>query len=168
MLPVFIPNGYVYREFKSAKRLANLPLNESFANYAQYLWDEYEYGRDEADYNAEDEASGYYSSYTYNNLIRYEYADKEDMFDSHSYNKGGRILHMLRNYLGDQAFFTGLNRYLTVNSYKSAEIHDLRLAMEEVSGEDLNWFFNQWFLSKGHPILFTEQAIDKENNKLIS
>jgi aminopeptidase N len=143
---------------------ANLPLNESFANYAQYLWDEYEYGRDEADYNAEDEASGYYSSYTYNNLIRYEYADKEDMFDSHSYNKGGRILHMLRNYLGDQAFFTGLNRYLTVNSYKSAEIHDLRLAMEEVSGEDLNWFFNQWFLSKGHPILFTEQAIDKENN----
>ncbi|NDB35465.1 MAG: M1 family peptidase, partial [Flavobacteriia bacterium] len=142
---------------------ANLPLNESFANYAQYLWDEYEYGRDEADYNAEDEASGYYSSKTYKNLIRYDYADKEDMFDSHSYNKGGRILHMLRNYLGDEAFFAGLNRYLTVNSYKSAEIHDLRLAMEEVSGEDLNWFFDQWFLSNGHPVLFTEQSIDKVN-----
>jgi aminopeptidase N len=143
---------------------ANLPLNESFANYSQYLWDEYEYGIDEADYNAEEEANGYYSGQEYKNLIRFEYNDKEEMFDNHSYNKGGRILHMLRNYLGDEAFFAGLNRYLTVNAYKSVEIHDLRLAMEEVSGEDLNWFFNQWFLSKGHPVLFTEQVIDQENN----
>jgi len=143
---------------------SNLPLNESFANYSQYLWDEYEYGVDEADYNAEEEADGYYVGQEYKNLIRFEYNDKEDMFDNHSYNKGGRILHMLRNYLGDEAFFAGLNRYLTVNAYKSAEIHDLRLAMEDVSGEDLNWFFNQWFLSKGHPVLFTEQVIDQENN----
>jgi len=142
---------------------SNLPLNESFANYSQYLWDEYEYGRDEADYQAEDEADGYYSGNNYKNLIRFEYEDREDMFDNHSYNKGGRILHMLRKYLGDEAFFAGLNRYLTVNSYKSAEVHDLRLAMEEVSGEDLNWFFNQWFLSKGHPVLFTEQVIDVDN-----
>jgi len=146
---------------------SNLPLNESFANYSQYLWDEYEYGRDEADYQAEQEANGYFSGNEYKNLIRFEFNDKEDMFDNHSYNKGGRILHMLRRYLGDDAFFAGLNRYLTLHAYKSAEIHDLRLAMEEVSGEDLNWFFNQWFLSKGHPVLFTEQLINTEN-KLVT
>ena len=83
------------------------------------------------------------------------------MFDGHSYNKGGRILHMLRNHLGDDAFFQGLNKYLTTNAYKSAEVHNLRLAMEEVSGEDLNWFFNQWFLGKGHPVIFTEQEINQ-------
>ena len=45
---------------------------------------------------------------------------------------------------------------------KSAEIHDLRLAFEETTGEDLNWFFNQWFLGKGHPVIFTEQEINQE------
>jgi aminopeptidase N len=112
---------------------ANLPLNESFANYSQYLWDEYEYGIDEADYNAIDEANGYYQSEGYHDLINFYYDDKEEMFDGHSYNKGGRILHMLRNHLGDDAFFQGLNKYLTTNAYKSAEVHNLRLAMEEVS-----------------------------------
>lgn len=141
---------------------ANLPLNESFANYSQYLWDEYEYGIDEADYNAIDEANGYYQSEGYHDLINFYYDDKEEMFDGHSYNKGGRILHMLRNHLGDDAFFQGLNKYLTTNAYKSAEVHNLRLAMEEVSGEDLNWFFNQWFLGKGHPVIFTEQEINQE------
>jgi len=140
---------------------ANLPLNESFANYSQYLWDEHRYGVEEADYNAEDEAEGYFNSAMnsgYSNLIRFDYLDKEDMFDGHSYNKGGRILHILRNYLGDEAFFAGLNNYLTTNKYKAAEVHHLRLAFEEVTGEDLNWFFNQWFLGKGHPIIFTEQT----------
>ena len=81
---------------------ANLPLNESFANYSQYLWDEYRYGMDEADYQAELEADGYYQSASYqgyHDLIWFDHFDKEDMFDGHSYNKGGRILHMLRSYL---------------------------------------------------------------------
>jgi len=145
---------------------ANLPLNESFANYSQYLWDEHRYGIDEADYQAEQEANGYFNSgmqQGYHNLIWFEHFDKEDMFDGHSYNKGGRILHMLRGYLGDEAFFKGLNNYLTTNKYKAAEVHNLRMAFEEVTGEDLNWFFNQWFLSKGHPIVFTTQKINTEN-----
>ena len=64
---------------------ANLPLNESFANYSQYLWDEYEYGIDEADYNAIEEANGYYQSGGYHDLINFYYDDKEAMFDGHSY-----------------------------------------------------------------------------------
>jgi aminopeptidase N len=146
---------------------ANLPLNESFANYSQYLWDEYRYGLDEADYQAEQEAIGYFESAMnqgYHNLIYFDHYSKEDMFDGHSYNKGGRILHMLRNYLGDEAFFKGLNNYLVTNKFKTAEVHNLRMAFEEVSGEDLNWFFNQWFLAKGHPIIHTTQTIDKENS----
>jgi aminopeptidase N len=100
----------------------------------------------------------------YHNLIWFGHDDKEEMFDGHSYNKGGRILHMLRSYLGDDAFFKGLNNYLVSNKYKSAEVHQLRLAFEEVSGEDLNWFFDQWFLSKGHAIIHTNQTIDMESN----
>jgi aminopeptidase N len=143
---------------------SNLPLNESFANYSQYLWDEHRYGLDQADYYAEVEADGYYQSAQmqgYHDLIWFDFDDKEQMFDGHSYNKGGRILHMLRNYLGDEAFFAGMNNYLEKNKFKPAEFHQLRLAFEEVSGEDLNWFFNQWFLGSAHPILDFSQVVDE-------
>jgi aminopeptidase N len=145
---------------------ANLPLNESFANYSQYLWDEFRYGKDEADFQGLNESESYFNSAwkNYHNLIWFEYPDKENMFDGHSYAKGGRILHMLRNYLGDEGFFKGLNNYLTSNKFKTAEFHNLRMAFEEVSGEDLNWFFDQWFLGKGHPIIHTSQIINSENN----
>ena len=61
-----------------------------------------------------------------------------------------RVLHMLRHQVGDDAFFAALKLYLTRNRFKSAEIADLRLAFEEVTGEDLHWFFDQWVLRPGH------------------
>lgn len=149
---------------------ANLPLNESFANYSQFLWDEYKHGDDEADYQAEKEAAGYFGQAQqsgYVDMIRFGYDNKEDMFDAHSYNKGGRILHMLRNIVGDTAFFQSLEFYLNENAYQPVEIHNLRLAFEEVTGRDLNWFFNQWFLDKGHPVLNIEQVRDTINNQII-
>ena len=84
-------------------------------------------------------------------LVRFHYKDREDMFDAVSYQKGGRILHMLRHAVGDSAFFKSLNNYLTTNKFKAAEAHQLRLAFEEVTGRDLNWFFNQWYFGSGHP-----------------
>ncbi|MFX8708351.1 M1 family aminopeptidase, partial [Acinetobacter baumannii] len=63
-------------------------------------------------------------------LVRFYYADKEDMFDEVSYNKGGRILHMLRNYVGDEAFFKSLNKYLTNNKFSNGSATRLRLAFE--------------------------------------
>jgi len=131
---------------------SNIPLNESFATYGEYLWREYKYGRDAADHHLDGDLSNYLreAAYDKKDLIRFEYNDKEDMFDSHSYAKGGRVLHMLRKYVGDDAFFASLKLYLEKNKFTSVEIHNLRLAFEEVTGEDLNWFFNQWFLNKGH------------------
>ena len=152
-----------FGDLVTAESWSNLTLNESFANYSQYLWDEHRYGVDEADYNAESEADGYYQSAEmqgYHDLVWFDYDEKEQMFDGHSYNKGGRILHMLRNYLGDDAFFLAINKYLEDNKFKAAEFHQLRLAFEEVSGEDLNWFFNQWYLGSGHPSLTFNQSND--------
>ncbi|MGH7238123.1 MAG: M1 family aminopeptidase, partial [Candidatus Saccharimonadales bacterium] len=86
-------------------------------------------------------------------LVRFHYDDKEDVFDVVTYQKGGRILNMLRNYLGDACFFKGLNIYLKTNQFKNGEAQQLRLAEEEASGLDLNWFFNEWYYGAGHPIL---------------
>jgi aminopeptidase N len=150
---------------------SNLPLNESFANYSEYLWFEHKYSRDHADYIRMNEIRGYMNQAILQDdaqpLIRFEYADKEDMFDAHSYNKGGTILHMLRHYLGDAAYFEGLRVYLEENKFKAAEVHDLRLAFEKVCGEDLNWFFNQWFLTKGHPKLEINRKYDAAAKKII-
>ncbi|MCU7552717.1 M1 family aminopeptidase [Chitinophagaceae bacterium LB-8] len=133
---------------------SNLTLNESFANYSEYLWNEYKYGKDAADEHNLTEMQGYLGSGSEKkDLVRFHYRDKEDMFDAVSYNKGGRILNMLRNYVGDSAFFKAMNLYLTTNQYKSAEAHQLRLAFEEITGKDLNWFWNQWYFGAGHPKL---------------
>ena len=85
--------------------------------------------------------------------MRFHYADKEDVFDDVTYEKGGRILNMLRTYLGSEAFFKGLNIYLKTNAFKTGEAQQLRLALEETSGLDLNWFFNQWYYGAGNPNL---------------
>lgn len=131
---------------------SNLTVNESFANYSEVLWSQYKYGKDAGDDKNLEDMQGYLGSHSESkDLVRFNYADKEDMFDAVSYNKGGRILHMLRTYLGDSAFFKGLNLYLTTNKFKTGEAHQLRLAFEEVSGLDLNWFFNQWYFGSGHP-----------------
>jgi len=131
---------------------SNLTLNESFANYSEYLWREYKYGKENADAHLFEDSEMYKNGQEFDkHLVRFDYNDKEDMFDLVSYNKGGAILHMLRNYLGDDAFFIGLNKYLTDYKYKAAEVHQLRLVFEEVTGKDLNWFFNQWYFGAGHP-----------------
>src|ERR1019366_8788543 len=146
---------------------SNLPLNESFATYGEYLWEEYKYGADAADFHSAESRQGYLQEAQSKqvNLIRFYYANKEDMFDGNSYNKGGQVLHMLRSYVGDDAFFASLKLYLETNKFSSVEIHNLRLAFEQVTGEDLNWFFNQWFLSSGHPSLVIKQFYDVANKK---
>lgn len=134
---------------------SNITLNEGFANYGEYLWREHKYGRDDADRLNQEDLAVYLYYKTHNDppLIRYYYNDREDVYDAISYNKGGRVLHMLRKYTGDDAFFAALHLYLKRNKFSSVEIHNLRLAFEEVTGEDLNWFFNQWFMESGSPVL---------------
>ena len=142
---------------------SNLPLNESFATYGEYLWEEYKNGRDAADHHHAGSRSGYLFSSKEVNLIRFDYEDREDMFDGFSYAKGGQILHMLRKAVGDDAFFASLKNYLETNKFKTAEIHHLRLAFEEVTGKDMNWFFNEWFLNKGRPKLNVKKQYNKAN-----
>lgn len=149
----------------TAESWSNLPMNEAFANYGEYLWLEHAYGKEVADAHAFHNKEVYFKGVNESkDLIRFYHEDSNDMFDNVSYEKGGLILHMLRNYLGDDVFFGGLNKYLNDNKYKAVEAHHLRLAMEAVSGKDLNWFFNQWFFDNGHPKLQVISIYDDFNN----
>lgn len=131
---------------------SNVTLNESFANYGEYLWRAHKYGKTNAEMHYFEQVEAYKNGQNESkSLVRFTYDDKEELFDLVSYNKGGAILHMLRNYLGDEAFFTGLKNYLTTYKFQKAEVHQLRLIFEELTGKDLNWFFSQWYFGANHP-----------------
>lgn len=145
-----------FGDYVTCESWSNLTMNEGFANYGEYLWFEHQYGEDAANYHLQNELAAYLESVGQGGahpLIHFAVKNREDMFDAHSYNKGGMVLHMLRNYIGDEAFFATLNKYLNDNAYTAVEAHDLRLAAEEIIGQDLNWFFNQWYFESGHPQL---------------
>ena len=149
---------------------ANLTLNEGFANYGEYLWFEHKYGKERAELHRKTEQETYIMSVGFEGahpLIHYSYDDKEDMFDAHSYNKGGLVLHMLRNQLGDDAFWSALNYYLEQNKNTAVEVDDLRLAFEDVTGQDLRFFFDQWYLASGHPKIELSHSFDSTAQELV-
>ncbi len=145
-----------FGDYVTCESWSHLTLNEGFANYSEYLWMEHKHGKDAADYHLLNEWQGYFGSVRSSpphELIWYDYTDKEQMFDAHSYNKGGSVLHMLRHYVGDEAFFASLTYYLDRHKLSPVEIDELRMAFEETTGEDLSWFFDQWYHRAGHPLL---------------
>lgn len=157
-----------FGDLVTAESWSNLTVNESFADYSEYLWNEYKYGKDAADYfllkslrTSKADPRGFAKD-----LVRFNYESREDVFDGITYNKGGGILHMLRNYIGDDAFFAGLTDYLKTNEYGTAEAHQLRLSFEKVSGKDLNWFFNQWYYGSGYPKLEVANVFDPVKKKI--
>lgn len=147
---------------------ANLPLNESFATYGEYIWLEHKYGKEEAERDILVNKRAYLNQRGKHKTepIRYHYHVPDEMFDVVSYQKGGVLLHQLRKIVGDEAFFESLKLYLTRNAYKTAELANLRMAFEEVTGEDLNWYFNQWFLQSGHPELSVKYKRANDNKKV--
>lgn len=156
-----------FGDLVTAESWSNLTVNESFANYSEYLWNEHKYGKDHADYHQMMDVNMYIHNPSdfKKNLVRFNYDSREDVFDLVTYQKGGGILHMLRNYLGDDAFFAGMNDYLKTYQYQNAEAHELRLSFEKVTGKDLNWFFNQWYFGSGNPKInysFTFEPVKKQ------
>lgn len=148
---------------------ANVTLNEGFASYGEYLWREYKYGRENADVFGQLDQSIYLkaSKKTDAPLIRFRYEEREDVYDAISYQKGARVLHMLRKLIGDDAFFTSISNYLKAYKFSTAEFHQLRIEFEKVCGQDLNWFFDQWYLKSGKPSLDISTNWDMGQNSLI-
>ncbi len=158
-----------FGDYVTAESWSNITVNESFANYGEYLWRKHKYGLASADRLAYEDLNKYLQAARYNDptLVRFHYADKEDVFDRISYEKGGRVLHYLHTLMGDAAFSRSMQLYLTKNALQSAEATNWRLAAEEATGYDWNWFFNQWYLRAGHPVLDVSYDYDDASSQLI-
>lgn len=151
-----------FGDLVTAESWSHITVNESMADYSQTMWMEYKYGKDAGDDENFKGLQNYLSnpSESKKDLVRFRYADKEDVFDLVSSQKGGRVHHMLRNYVGDDAYFKSLNNYLTTNKFKTGEAGQMRLAFEEVTGRDMNWFWNQWFYGSGNPVVKIDYNYD--------
>ncbi len=150
-----------FGDLVTAESWAQIAMNEAFATYGEVLWEEHDEGKDKADYLIDRNMQVYkMGGNDKKELIRYYYHNPDDVFDAVSYQKGSLVLHMLRNIVGDSAFFKALHLYLNRNKYDTGEAAQLRLAMEKVSGKDLTLFFDQWFYGNGHPKFKIEYAFD--------
>jgi len=130
-------------------------LNEGFATYFEYVWREHAHGRDEADVELLSDLDGYLdeAGEYQRPIVCRQFEDPIDIFDRHLYDKGGRVLHMLRHELGEAAFWRALRLYLERHARGSVETRDLARAVEEATGRSLDRFFHQWIESPGHPEL---------------
>jgi aminopeptidase N len=132
-------------------------LNEGFATYSEYIWREHHEGRDAADLELEEWADSYFGedSGRYRRTIATKLYDEPiDIFDHHLYEKGGRVLHMLRDVLGDELFYKTLAHYLGKHRHGLVESRDLARSVEDATGKVLDWFFSQWVIDgAGHPEL---------------
>ena len=127
-------------------------LNEGFATYFEYVWRLQHKGRDEADVELLGDAESYLAeSGRYQRpIVCRQYEEPIDLFDSHLYEKGGRVLHMLQQELGEEAFWRSLALYAERHAHRSVETRDLARAIEEASGRNIDRFFDQWVQSPGH------------------
>ncbi len=141
---------------------SNITVNESFAKYSEQLWRTHKYGTVSGERLAYEDLHKYLSSAAKADpqLVRFRYDDKEAVFDRISYEKGGATLRYLNMLIGDAAFHKAMNIYLTRNALHSAEATNWRLAVEEATGQDWNWFFNEFYYHAGHPILDVRYTFD--------
>ncbi|MBX3299239.1 MAG: M1 family metallopeptidase [Acidobacteria bacterium] len=138
---------------------AELWLNEGFATFMEAAYLEKKLGRTPYLRKIQQDAGSFLADDAVtrrrHGLYNRRAKEVDKLFDNASvtYNKGGVVLHMLREEIGDEAFWSGVKIYLDRHKFDSVRSSDLRKAMEEASGADLGWFFDQWVYGVGHPVL---------------
>jgi aminopeptidase N len=144
-------------------------MNEGFGTYCDYLYYDYDRGEDEGAVNLLDKKNSYLRE-ARTRYIRPIVCDRydrpQDLFDSHSYPKGAVVLHMMRDILGDKAFFKTLSHFLHEHEFDVVDTHDLQVAVKTVTGRNLDWFFDQWVYKPGHPVFEIGTSYSAETREL--
>jgi aminopeptidase N len=144
-------------------------LNESFGTYSDYLYTRSTKGEDEGALDLQ-RKRGQYLNEAKNRYMRpivfNRYNRAGDNFDSHTYPKGAAVLHMLRFILGDDAFFRTLSAFLHKHAFEPVDTHDFMKVVKEVTGQNLDWFFEQFLYQPGHPVFEVSDTWDESTHTL--
>ncbi len=160
-----------FGDLVTCRNWSELWLNEGFATFMEAAYREKTYGR--ADYlrKIREDAAQYFVDEAINKhrhaLFNIIANPKDDsIFDITTYQKGGAVIHTLRETVGTENFWKAINLYLNRHKFENVETVDLQKAMEEVSGKDLSWFFRQWVYSGGYPKLNVKQTYNPTTKHL--
>ena len=93
-------------------------------------------------------------------------AEIGELFDAISYNKGGAVLRMLEDFLGEATFRQGIHQYLKSHQYGNARTEDLWASLEQVSGKPITAIMNTWVKQAGYPVLTVEEATADANSSI--
>ena len=145
-----------FGDLLTCRSWADAWLNEGFASYFELLYTEKEKGWDEFQYAMFENQRALVGSDTGSArrpTVTEHYVEPSELFDSHIYSRGACLLHMLRFVLGDEVFWQGIRRYVSLFQYENVTTQDFQRALEQVSGQQLGWFFDQWVTKAGYPVL---------------
>jgi aminopeptidase N len=126
-------------------------LNEGFASYGDALYTEYKYGVENFKAKLQSWAIYYFFE---DSIIRYSIYNPppQKLFGTAVYFKGAWVLHMLRNLIGDSLFFSVLKEWGKRYAYSTGTTQKFIQVVNDITGEDFNWFFEQWVYNSGYPV----------------
>lgn len=154
----------------TTKDWSNLWLNEGFATFMEAAYREKLNGRKDYLRKIRSDADGFMAEDSFSNsrhpLFRLNPPTDDSLFDTTTYQKGGAVIHTLREEIGNDAFWKAINIYLNRHKFSNTETPDLKKAMEEASGQDLTWFFNQWVYQAGFPKLTIKHSYSPTKKRL--
>lgn len=159
-----------FGDYVTARSWSDIWLNESFATYFQAMWDEHNLGRDDflySDVKANQEA--YFQTWARGQrrpIVTKNYDNPNAVFDTYAYPRGGAVLHMLRTWLGEDNWWRSINHYLTKHAHQPVETSQFRIAIEETTGQPMDWFFDEWLYKMGHPVFRVTQDYDPTKKEL--
>jgi len=154
-----------YGDMLTTRNWANIWLNEGFATFFSRKYIENKFGTDEGEYSRGGEIRSYFGSNARwrRPTVQHHYYEPIDLFDGHVYAKGSLILNMLQDHLGDDAFWRSIQHYTRSNKFKNVETQDLKKAIEETTGQNLDWFFRQWVYEAGYPEYEVKWSYNQRN-----
>lgn len=153
-----------FGNYVTARTWADIWLNESFATYFQAMWNEHNLGRDDFLYlDVKGNQDAYYGAWSRGQrrpIVTHNFAGPDAVFDIYAYPRGGAVLHMLRNVLGEESWWRMINYYLRKYANQPVSTEQFRIAIEESTGQPMDWFFDQWLYKMGHPVFRVTQDYD--------
>ena len=144
-------------------------INESFGTYGEYLYSTHDLGEDEGAVNLLEKKNAYLH-FAKTRYIRPIVLDRwlfpGDNWDIHFYAKGAAVLHMLRWIMGDKSFFRTLSYFLHKHAFQAVRTYDFKTAIKEATGQNLDWFLDQWLYHPGHPVFEVSYIWNEETKRV--
>lgn len=153
----------------TTKDWANLPFNEGFANYFEIVYKRDRLSYEEGVWHSLGHKHDYFAeARNYRRPVIFNaYSEPEDMYDRHTYAKAGQVIGMLEAYVGTETWWNALHNFLHTYEYQAVDMRDVQHIFEQETGENLSWFFDQWFYEPGHPDLRVEFGQRSDGGEVI-